>query len=286
MVLAGVDVCMVPDDVGPNGFAALLKSLVLSGEVPQARIDEAVGRILALKFNLGLFEHPYPSQRQASSVGTSDHREIARRLVAESVVVLKNNQVLPLKAKTVLVTGRLADDVAAQCGGWTMGWQQPVGRIAGVTSVKAGIVTEAKARGINVITSQDGTSGIATTPDLAIVIAGEHPYAEFEGDKQDLNLDPTDRKLVQSLKQQGIRVLLVLISGRPLVLTDLLPTLDGLVAAWLPGSEGAGVSDVLFGDVKATGRLPLSWPRSNEQLPVNRKDGKKPLFDYGFGLEF
>lgn len=274
LVLAGVDVCMVPDDVGPTGFTALLGHLVDAGEVPVARIDEAVGRILTLKFNLGLFEHPNPPGDPAS-VGTPKHREIARRLVAESVVVLKNDKVLPIRAPSILVTGSLADDLAAQCGGWTMGWQQPVGRIVGATSVKSAILAEAQARGIEV----------SASPDLAIVVAGERPYAEFEGDKQELNLGGTDRKLVLSLKQRGIRVLLVLVSGRPLVVTDLVPAVDALVAVWLPGSEGAGVADVLFGAVKASGRLPLPWPRSNDALPVNRHDAKAPLFDFGFGLE-
>ena len=116
------------------------------------------------------------------------------------------------------------------------------------------------------------------------MIAGERPYAEFEGDNQNPSLSPADRKTIQSLKKQGLRVLLVLLSGRPLLITDLLPDLDGLVAAWLPGSEGEGVADVLFGDTSPTGRLPMSWPQSQEQLPLNPGDGKAPLFDFGFGM--
>ena len=283
MVLAGVDVCMVPDDIGPNGFTATLKGLVLAGEVPQTRIDQAVRRILTLKFNLGLFEHPFAPKQPGSLVGDAVHRQIARQLVAKSVVLLKNEKVLPLTAKKILVTGTLADNLDAQCGGWTMGWQQPEGEIAGATTIKSAILAEAKAKGIIVVTAPEAEAD-SRNPTLAIVIAGERPYAEFEGDNQNPSLSPADRKTIQSLKKQGLRVLLVLLSGRPLLITDLLPDLDGLVAAWLPGSEGEGVADVLFGDTSPTGRLPMSWPQSQEQLPLNPGDGKAPLFDFGFGM--
>jgi beta-glucosidase len=284
MVMAGVDVCMVPDDMGRNGYLAVLHELALSGEIPAARIDEAVSRILTLKFTIGLFEKPYGPPADSSAIGSPAHRQVARQLAAKSLVVLKNSQVLPVKAGTILVTGGLADNVAAQCGGWTMGWQNPTGKIEGATSLKAAIAARAKAGGMGVAFSDAATLPAGPKPGLAIVIAGERPYAETAGDRQDLRLPAADRELIRSLKKQGVPVLLLLVSGRPLVITELLPDLDGLVAAWLPGSEGAGVADVLFGDVKPSGRLPMSWPVSNEQLPVNAGDGKTALFPYGFGL--
>lgn len=283
MINAGVDMCIVPDELGRGGFPELLSQAVQDDQVSLKRIDEAVGRILTLKFKLGLFEHPYGQTEQKTVVGSTDHRNLARQLVAKSAVVLKNDGVLPIRASTIWIGGALANDTRAQCGGWTMGWQGAQKAVVGATSLESAIRLRARAADIQVISSTTDGLPQGDKPELAIVVAGERPYAEFSGDRQDLRLSASDQSLVAALHDRGIPVVLVLVSGRPMIVTEMLPDLAGLVAVWLPGSEGAGVADVLFGDVPASGRLSVAWPRSNDQLPIG--PGDRPLFPFGFGLD-
>ncbi|MFI5169705.1 MAG: glycoside hydrolase family 3 protein [Vicinamibacterales bacterium] len=288
---AGMDMVMVPEKY--KEFIATLKSLVEAGEVDKARVDDAVRRILRVKFAMGL----KPGARAASdpalekSFGSDAHRAVARRAVRESLVLLKNDKgVLPLKkgAKRIHVTGRGADDMPMQAGGWTIYWQglrakdKPEAKIPGTTILAA---IRAVAKGATVTTSRDGTG--AEGADAVIVVVGEEPYAEFEGDRPELGLAQADKDAIAAAKKAGVPLVVVLLSGRPMVVTDELAQANAFVAAWLPGTEGAGVADVLFGDHKPTGKLPMSWPRTNAQLPINVGDaGYDPLFAYGYGLTY
>jgi beta-glucosidase len=285
---AGMDMVMVPQKY--KEFYAALKDLADKGEVPMARIDDAVLRILRVKYALGLFE-PGRSQLADRSLharfGSPEHREVARRAVRESLVLLKNDgKVLPLAktAKRIHVAGRNADDIGNQCGGWTIDWQGKSGPIVpGGTTVLSAI--KATAKGAEVTYSKDGSG--AAGADVGVVVVGETPYAEFFGDRDDLSLAKDDLAAISAVKAAGIPVVVVLISGRPLILGDALAQADALVAAWLPGTEGQGVADVLFGNYKPTGKLSFSWPRSMAQIPINVGDPTyDPLFAYGFGLSY
>ena len=278
-VLAGIDLFMVPEEW--KAFHGNLLSAVKRGQVPAARIDDAVRRILRVKLRAGLLDAPRPSQRlalhPAKPVGVAEHRALARRAVRESLVLLKNNKgLLPLKTDMhVLVAGDGADDIARQSGGWTLTWQGTGNSNAdfpGATSVYKGIADALQGRG-SVERSLDGN--FKTKPDAAIVVIGEEPYAEGQGDRRDLNqarARPADLALLKKLKAQGIPVVTVLLSGRPLWTNPELNQSDAFVAAWLPGSEGAGIADVLFRKVDGgiaydfTGRLPFRWPAWS--LPV------------------
>jgi beta-glucosidase len=288
---AGMDMVMVPEKY--QEFIKTLKSLVEAKEVPMARIDDAVRRILRVKFAMGL----KPGAKAASdtaleaSFGSEAHRAVARRAVRESLVLLKNEKgALPLKktAKRIHVTGRGADDMPMQAGGWTVYWQglraanKPEVKIPGTTILAA---IKAAAPSANVTHSKDGTGGEGA--DAVVVVVGEEPYAEFEGDRTELSLVQADKDAIAAAKKSGAPVVVVLLSGRPMVVTDEIAQADAFVAAWLPGTEGAGVADVLFGDYKPTGKLPMSWPRTNAQIPINVGDpGYDPLFAYGFGLTY
>jgi beta-glucosidase len=280
---AGMDMVMVPEKY--QEFIKTLKSLVEAGEVPQARIDDAVRRILRVKFAMGLS----PGAKAASdpaleaSFGSDAHRAVARRAVRESLVLLKNEKgALPLKksAKRIHVAGRGADDMPMQAGGWTVYWQglrapnKPEAKIPGTTILAA---IRAAAPGANVTHSKDGSG--AEGADAVVVVVGEEPYSEFEGDRAELSLLRADKDAIAAARKAGVPVVVVLLSGRPMVVTDELGQADAFVVAWLPGTEGAGVADVLFGDHKPTGKLPMSWPRTNAQLPINVGDpGYDPLF--------
>jgi beta-glucosidase len=283
---AGMDMVMVPKKY--REFFTTLKSLVEAGEVPLARIDDAVTRILRAKFALGLFE---PGRSQLAdrslqkSFGSPEHREVARRAVRESLVLLKNEKgALPLSKslKRIHVAGKNADDIGSQTGGWTITWQGKSGATVPGTTVLAALKSAA-GPGTQVTFSVDGAG--AEGADVGVVVVGEKPYAEFFGDRRDLSLDKEDRAAIANVKKAGIPVVVVLISGRPLILGDALTDAQAFVAAWLPGSEGQGVADVLFGDYKPTGKLPHTWPRSMDQLPINVGDRTyDPLFPFGFGL--
>ncbi len=286
---AGVDMNMVPQDY--RRFIKAMKDAVRKGAIPQERIDDAVRRILRAKFALGLFEQPYGEAALADTVGSQAHRELARQAVRESLVLLKNdNAALPIArdAPTVFVSGGNADSVGAQLGGWSLSWQgSATAYVAGGTSILDGI-RAAVSPGTQVVYDQWGK--FDGSAEVGIAVVGETPYAEGAGDTKDLGLSTWDLTSITNTRAHVRKLIVVLVSGRPLVITDQLPAADAWVAAWLPGTEGAGVSDVLFGDYPFTGLLPYSWPRSEAQLPINQNNaaGKTgcagPLFPFGYGL--
>ncbi|WP_430786121.1 glycoside hydrolase family 3 protein [Actinoplanes sp. G11-F43] len=291
-VNAGVDMFMEPDSAPL--FQRNLKAEVLAGRVPTARIDDAVGRILRVKFRLGLFENPYAT---VGPVGTPEHRALAREAVAASQVLLKNSgDVLPLRPGTrIHVAGRAADDIGIQAGGWTIDWQGRNGDVIPGTTVLSAI----RAAAPDVTFSADGSAS-AGNAEVGVVVVGETPYAEWFGDvggpeltygteqqrePKLLTLQPSDRAVVERVCAAVPACVVVIVSGRPQVITDQLGRIDALVASWLPGGEGDGVADVLFGRRPFTGRLPMSWPGSVAQVPVNVGDKiYEPLFPYGWGL--
>jgi beta-glucosidase len=257
-----------------------IKKLVNAQRIPMARIDDAVRRILRVKAAAGLWEHPMANRRLAASFGSPEHRAVAREAVAQSLVLLKNDKkVLPLAKKAkVYVTGSKADDMGAQCGGWTLGWQGRLGPITPGTTI---------ARAIARAVAPAALADSAGDADVIVVVVGETPYAESSGDNKRPALASSDRSAVERARKSGKPVVTVLLTGRPLLITDWLPATDALVVAWLPGSEGDGVADVLFGRHPPTGKLPHSWPRSEQQIPINQGDASyDPLFPYGFGLAY
>ena len=284
---AGMDMVMMTGQY-PEFFTTL-KDVVEAGEVPMSRIDDAVTRILRVKLALGLLD-PQRSQLADralhNTVGSVAHREVARRAVRESLVLLKNDGALPLSktAKRIHVAGRAANDLGRQCGGWTIHWQGQLGTPTVGTTVLAAFQQRAREQQ-RVTYSADGTG--AEGADAVVVVVGEPPYAEGFGDRRDLALDEEDRAAVANAKAAGIPVVVVLMSGRPMILGEALEQADAFVAAWLPGTEGLGVTDVLFGDHPPSGKLPLSWPRSMEQVPISLGDDPyDPLFAYGYGLTY
>ena len=283
---AGIDMVMVPDDY--RGFINMLTELVNEGKISQSRIDDAVRRILTIKFKLGLFENPYADRSNADSIGCEEHREIAREAVRESLVLLKNEgSLLPLSKDldSIVIAGSKADDIGSQCGGWTIYWQGAVGEITEGTSILEAIKNTVS-NDTKVTYSVDG-SEVPSDADVAIVVVGETPYAEFTGDDKDLLLSTQDIATINNARSAGIPVVVILISGRPMIITSEIDKWDALVAAWLPGTEGQGVADVIFGDYAPTGKLSYTWPRSIEQLPINDTDGSKgSLFPFGFGLTY
>jgi beta-glucosidase len=285
---AGMDMFMVPQKY--KELYADLKDLAEKGEVPMSRIDDAVLRILRVKFALGLFDEgrsQLADRKLHERFGSPDHRALARRAVRESLVLLKNDRrTLPLSktAKRIVVAGKNADDIGNQCGGWTITWQGKSGEPTKGTTILTAL-RSAAGKGTEVAYSKDG--GGAAGADAGVVVVGETPYAEMLGDREDLALAKEDLDAIANVKKAGIPLVVVVVSGRPLILGGALDMADALVAAWLPGSEGAGVADVLFGDYKPTGRLSFSWPRSMGQVPVHVGDAKySPQFPFGFGLTY
>lgn len=285
---AGMDMVMVPDHY--QQFITLLTELVNEGRVPMSRIDDAVTRILRVKEEMGLLDAGYDwhaDRALEQRFGSEGHRAVARQAVRESLVLLKNERhVLPLlrSAKRIHVGGKNADDLGNQSGGWTIDWQ---GRSGDVTSRGTTIlegIRRAAGRKTQVTFARDASAGSGA--DAVIVVIGETPYAEMKGDKLDLGLDSLDRAAVANAKASGAPVIVVVVSGRPLVLGKVLDDADAVVAAWLPGTEGDGVADVLFGDFAPTGTLPFAWPASNADLPVSGARVKAPLFPVGFGLTY
>jgi beta-glucosidase len=286
---AGMDMFMVPGRY--KELYGLLKDLAEKGEVPMSRIDDAVVRILRVKFAMGLLD-PGRSQLADRALqkdfGSPAHREVARRAVRQSLVLLKNDRkALPLSktAKRIHVAGKNADDLGNQCGGWTISWQGKSGTpTQGGTTILAALKAAAGS-GTQVTYATDGTG--AAGADVAVVVVGETPYAEMRGDRTDLGLAREDLDAIANAKKAGVPVVVVLVSGRPLILGDVAAQADALVAAWLPGTEGAGVADVLFGAYKPTGKLPFTWPKAMADLPINVGDTTyDPLFPFGFGLTY
>jgi beta-glucosidase len=289
---AGLDMIMIPNGPGQaNNFVEFiqdLKQLVAENKVPMARIDDAVRRILRIKFELGLFEHPYTDPTLTAAIGSAEHRAVARECVRQSLVELKNeHHTLPLSKSLnrLAVVGAAADDIGIQCGGWTISWQGQAGELphGGTTILKA--IRNAVAPGTQVTFSPDGSD--LTSADAVVVVVGELPYAEMKGDRSDLRLGAADVALVEKAKTAGKPVVTVLLSGRPLILGTALEATDAFLAAWLPGTEGQGVADVLFGDYQPTGKLPRPWPRNNDGLATATVEpsASAPLFPPGFRLE-
>jgi beta-glucosidase len=289
---AGLDIFNQPQD-WKLLYANLLRD-VNNGTITKARLDDAVRRILRVKLRAGVFDQPSPANRPDTfkPIGTPEHRAIAREAVAKSLVLLKNNGVLPLKAgASVLIAGDGADNIAMQSGGWTLSWQGADNTNAdfpGATSIYEGLKSQIEASGGQALYSPDGTA--PQKPDVAIVVFGETPYAEFMGDQSDVALhhDNTESlALLKKLKAQGVPVVAVMLSGRPLYVNPQINAADAFVAAWLPGSEGAGVADVLTGKRDFTGKLSFSWPKRPDQTPLNVGDKPyDPQFAYGFGLSY
>ncbi|MTE17933.1 glycosyl hydrolase [Streptomyces sp. TRM43335] len=281
---AGLDMIMVPYDY--KAFTSTLREQVDSGAVPMSRIDDAVARILTKKFQLGLFEKPYADRTHLDEVGSAEHRGLAREAAADSQVLLKNDgDLLPLKGDEKLyVAGSNADDLGNQSGGWTITWQGTSGDITEGTTILEGlgeVAPEAE------VTFSEDASAPTGGHEVGVVVVGETPYAEGVGDVgngHDLRLSDADRKAIDTVCG-AMDCAVLIVSGRPQIVTDQLGDIDALVASWLPGSEGAGVADTLFGERPFTGRLPVSWPRSAEQVPVNVGDREyAPLYPYGWGL--
>lgn len=285
---AGIDMVMVPGAVKFGNesfekFIKLFKESIEDGSIPMTRVDDAVKRILLIKKQAGLFDRPFSNQQLLSHIGSQKHREIAREAVRKSMVLLKNEgNLLPLpkNGKTIIVAGRGADNIGMQSGGWTISWQGEMGNKTAGTSILEAIQSTVDPT-TSVQFTEDGNNAIG---DVAIVVIGEEPYAEMEGDRIDLSLDKKDLAVIDKLKAQNIPVVVILLSGRPMIITDHLDQWDALVAAWLPGTEGHGISDVLFGDYNPTGELSFSWPKSMDQIPITKTDDH--LFDFGYGLSY
>ena len=290
-LLAGLDVYMVPEDW--KALHASLVAQVQDGTIPMARLDEAVLRVLRMKQALGILDGEVkPSARvnggKWNLLGSPEHRALAREAVAKSQVILKNAGVLPLKAGArIEVAGSAADNIPQQAGGWSVTWQGggdlTAADFPGATSIWGGIAAAAKAAGGEAVLAPKGSS--ASKPDIAIVVFGEQPYAEFVGDRKDLAFrDEEGLALLKAYKARGVPTVALFLSGRPLWVNRELNAADAFVAAWLPGSEGAGVADVLFGTVQPTGRLSFNWPGTCEGGPENHR--RNALFGQGYGLRY
>lgn len=296
---AGVDMYMAPDS-----WRGLYNSLLVkakSGELDTARLDEAVLRILTVKVRSGLLDGVKPSLRAASGadkIGTAQNRAVGREAVRKSLVLLKNNKgILPLNpSRNILVTGSGANSIQQQTGGWTLNWQgdgNSNDEFVNAETIYEGISKAFKAHGGEVSLSSNGT--FESRPDVVVVVFGEEPYAEYRGDRSDLVFEGSDGEnlaLIESFKEQDIPVVAIFLSGRPMWVNPLLNASDAFVAAWLPGTEGGGVADVLVGDAQGNarhdfvGRLSFSWPSLGDGNPVNGANAKGALFPFGYGLDY
>ncbi|XP_017215125.1 uncharacterized protein LOC108193063 [Daucus carota subsp. sativus] len=290
-VNAGIDMIMVPYNYTEfiDGIIPLVKGKFIS----MTRIDDAVRRILRVKFGMGLFENPLADYSMAKYLGKKEHRELAREAVRKSLVLLKNGKyadkpLLPLskKAPKILVVGSHADNIGNQCGGWTIVWQGKSGNITtgGTTILSAIKKTVAPETKVVYRENPDAKFVKNNKFSYAIVVVGEPPYAETFGDSLSLTIPETGINTIKNVCG-AIKCVVVLISGRPVVIEPYISQIDALVAAWLPGSEGQGVADVLFGDYGFTGKLARTWFKNVDQLPMNVGDSHyDPLFPFGFGL--
>jgi beta-glucosidase len=299
---AGLDMFMAPDSW--KALYANTLAEVKAGVIPMARLDDAVRRILRVKAKLGLFQADRPFEGREGVIGSAEHRAVAREAVRKSLVLLKNDGVLPVKGSAnVLVAGSGADDIGKQAGGWTLSWQGTGNTNAdfpNAESIWSGLKAAVEAGGGHAQLAVDGA--FDKKPDVAIVVFGENPYAEGVGDlKTTLEYQPgakTDLALLKSLKARGVPVVAVFLSGRPLWVNPEINASDAFVAAWLPGSEGGGIADVLVGDEAGKprtdfhGKLSFSWPKTAAQFSLNKGDPKSgkgaydPQFAYGYGLTY
>ena len=282
-ISAGIDMVMVPSD-GPR-FQAAVQAGLANGTIDPARIDDAVTRILTVKFEMGLFEHPMPTEDDAQ-VGADHDRTLAREAVGKSAVLLKTTAgLLPLAAGSgdVLLAGSGADDIGTQSGGWTITWQGSTGPTTPGTT----IADDLRARlGDHLIEKGVGAMPAGTHAKTGIVVVAEPPYAEGRGDSATLTLPAADLATVAEVRPMVDRLIVVVLSGRPVMLDEILPVADAVVAGWLPGTEGAGIGDVLFGDRPFTATTPYTWPTSPNDAP---RTGKEPcdgaVFPLGYGLD-
>ena len=295
IINAGVDLVMAVDG-DLSIFQTGLKNAVRDGQVSQERINDAVRRILRQKFRLGLFQNPYPDSSLVSHIGKSSHRMVAKQAVRESLVLLKHhNNVLPIdkNCNKIVVVGEHADNVGLQSGGWTIAWQGVKENYSKGTTILEGIKKVAQGE----IVYDPNASLKHEDADVVIIVVGETPYAEFMGDIVDGN---NSHQLILSEKHQGYldfyansksNIITILISGRPLIVTKEIDQSDAFIAAWLPGSEGDGIAEVLFGEFNFKGRLPHSWPKSFENFkgkygPNFWDKSNVPLFELGYGLKY
>ncbi len=286
---AGIDMNMVPYNY--QRFITVMTQGVENGDIPQERIDDAVRRILTVKFMMGLFEGPFSDPALFDLVGRYEHRALAREAVAKTLVLLENEgQVLPLSKESGLIflAGEGANDIGMQCGGWTIEWQGAKGSITPGTTLKEafeeafqGTVQYNRFGRYDNILDESGNPAVA---DVGIVVIAEDPYAEGEGDSNDLTLSEIELELIERVGERSEKVVVLIMSGRPLVITEALDMADAWVAIWLPGTEGQGVADVIFGDAPFVGKTPFTWPASMDQLPLGSYESE-PLYPYGYGLE-
>ena len=284
---AGIDLVMAVKDY--YWFAQLVRQEVANGGISIDRINDATRRILRKKFEKGVFEQPFADRSLLAQVGSAEHRALAREAVQKSQVVLKNEGgILPLRRDSarIFVAGKSAHNIGLQSGGWTIQWQGGDGAITPGTTSLDGILESVEPS--TTVSFDARGDGADRSYDVAIAVVGERPYAESEGDRtnEGLRLDEEDRAVLAKLKATGVPVVVVLVSGRPLDIHEELPDWQGLVASWLPGTEGGGVADVLFGRVSPSGKLPVTWAVSAQDEPVNVGDGKASLFPFGFGLSY
>lgn len=285
-VNAGIDMVMVPYDY--RCFIATLLRAVEAGAVSRERINDAARRILLAKVVFGLFDNPYGAGGALDSVGSAEHRQVAREAVRKSLTLLKNEgDALPLAKglNKLIIAGAAAADIGLQCGGWSISWQGGAGAITDGATILDGI-----RRAVSPVTAvhyaADGSFDSDSRAEVGIVVLHEEPYAEGFGDRADLSLSAEDFALVKRMRPQCDQLIAILIAGRPRIVTGLLPLVDALVMAWLPGTEGDGLSDVLFGDYPFSGTLPFSWPRSMDQAPLSnlKSSDEGPLWPIGAGI--
>ncbi|CAN4099066.1 unnamed protein product [Withania somnifera] len=290
-VSAGIDMVMVPENY--REFIGTLTQLMNDNIIPMSRIDDAVKRILRVKFTMGLFENPLADLSFVNQLGSQEHRELAREAVRKSLVLLKNGKStsqpllpLPKKAPKILVAGSHADNLGYQCGGWTIEWQGVSGNDLTVGTTILSAIKKTVDPSTQVVYQQNPDANFAKSNkfDYAIVVVGEVPYAEMFGDNSNLTITEPGPSTINNVCE-AVKCVVVVVSGRPVVLEPYVDKIDALVAAWLPGTEGQGVADALFGDYGFTGKLARTWFKSVDQLPMNVGDRNyNPLFPFGFGL--
>ena len=289
---AGMDMIMVPGSLNPDDhsyddFIRLAIESTKEGSIPMQRIDDAVSRILRIKKKIGLFDKAIKKTKNTKIVGSKKHRDLARESVRKSLVLLKNeNKLLPLgkSGKKIAFVGEHADNIGYQSGGWTITWQGGSGDITPGTSIVDAFKSAARDKN-DILYSKDGKN--IPDADMIIVVIGEKPYSEGWGDRESLDLSKEDKKILKRVKKKNLPYLIILISGRPMIIESELKDCDAFIAAWLPGTEGSGIADVVYGDYNPTGKLSMSWPRSMKQIPINIGDKSyDPLFSFGYGLTY
>jgi len=280
---AGVDMAMVPDNY--EKFQSTLKGLFSSGGVPQSRIDDAVTRILRVKFEMGLFENPMPPAGAWGNVGSAADRAVGSKAVSESAVLLKTSpKVLPVASgSSVLLAGAGADDIGIASGGWTLSWQGQTGNVTTGTTLKAGLVAKLGGQ-LSYNATGDFNSG--THAAVGIVVVAERPYAEGVGDSATLQLPAGDLAVIDKVKPMVDKLIVVIISGRPMMLSGIADKADAVVEAWLPGTEGEGLADVLLGARPFTGTTPYTWPKTPDDAAHTGKSAcQGAVYPYGYGLD-